>query len=66
MLDYVTTFLRAAHLADLRYSVRDGINLARYAMKLLRRGRAADAKAAVNLSLRLAFGAEEAESYYLP
>mgnify|MGYP006303876617 FL=1 len=28
VLDYVARFLRAAHLADLRYSVRDGINVA--------------------------------------
>ena len=40
VLDYVLSFLQAAHLADLRYSVRDGINIARYAMKTLqpRRG----------------------------
>jgi MoxR-like ATPase len=33
-LEYVTTFLEHAHAADERYSVRDGINIARYAIKL--------------------------------
>src|ERR1700721_2674570 len=31
---YVTDFLQAAQAADERYSVRDGINIARYAIKL--------------------------------
>jgi MoxR-like ATPase len=34
ILEYVTEFLQAAHAADERYSVRDGINIARYATKL--------------------------------
>src|SRR5580692_9643582 len=34
ILTYVTEFLQQAHAADERYSVRDGINLARYAIKL--------------------------------
>ena len=34
ILEYVTQFLQLAHAADERYSVRDGINLARYAIKL--------------------------------
>ncbi len=34
VLEYVTTFLQHAHEADERYSVRDGINIARYAIKL--------------------------------
>ncbi len=34
ILEYVTQFLQMAHAADERYSVRDGINLARYAIKL--------------------------------
>ncbi len=34
ILEYVTEFLQQAHGADERYTVRDGINLARYAMKL--------------------------------
>jgi len=35
ILDYVVDFLQAAHDADERYSVRDGINIARYALKRL-------------------------------
>src|SRR6201995_2839366 len=34
VLQYVTDFLQQAHAADERYSVRDGINIARYAIKL--------------------------------
>ena len=33
ILDYVVEFLQAAHGANERYSVRDGINIARYALK---------------------------------
>ena len=40
ILDYVTGFLQAAHEADETYTVRDGINIARYAMKRLRAGEA--------------------------
>lgn len=35
ILDYVTDFLQAAHEADERYTVRDGINMARFAIKLV-------------------------------
>jgi len=35
ILEYVVQFLQAAHEADERYSVRDGINIARYALKRL-------------------------------
>jgi MoxR-like ATPase len=34
ILEYVNDFLQQAHAADERYTVRDGINIARYAMKL--------------------------------
>ena len=34
ILDYVTDFLQKAHDADERYTARDGINVARFAMKL--------------------------------
>ncbi len=34
VLNYVTDFLQQAHANDERYSARDGINMARYAMKL--------------------------------
>ena len=63
VLDYVLSFLRAAHLADLRYSVRDGINIARYAMKTLHRKEAATPRDAVDKALRLAIGDEEAEPF---
>ncbi|MDQ6759174.1 MAG: MoxR family ATPase [Acidobacteriota bacterium] len=35
ILNYVTDFLQQAHSADERYTVRDGINIARFAMKLM-------------------------------
>jgi MoxR-like ATPase len=35
ILNYVTDFLQAAHAADESYTVRDGINIARYALKVL-------------------------------
>jgi len=35
ILNYVVEFLQVAHEADERYSVRDGINIARYALKRL-------------------------------
>jgi len=63
VLEYVLGFLRAAHLADLRYSVRDGINIARYAMKVLKRREAENAKQAVDTALALAIGPEEAEPF---
>jgi len=63
VLGYVLTFLRAAHLADLRHSVRDGINVARYAMKRLRRGEATGAADAFNDAIRLSLGGEEAEPF---
>jgi MoxR-like ATPase len=58
VLDYVLGFLRAAHLADLRYSVRDGLNIARYAMKRLHRNEATDAADAVDTALKLALGSD--------
>ncbi|MBD3326223.1 AAA domain-containing protein [candidate division KSB3 bacterium] len=43
ILNYVVNFLQLAHLADERYTVRDGINIARYALKLLSQQNDADA-----------------------
>lgn len=60
VLDYVMSFLRAAHSSDLRYSVRDGINIARYAMKSLDQKQTEDPEHAVELSISLALGREEA------
>jgi len=61
--DYVLAFLRAAHLADLRYSVRDGINVARYAMKIAHRGEACGTEDAFERALRLALGPDEAAPF---
>jgi MoxR-like ATPase len=36
LLKYVVAFLQAAHQSNERYTVRDGINVARYALKLAR------------------------------
>ncbi len=63
VVDYTVAFLRAAHLADLRYSVRDGVNVARYAMKLLARREAAGAATAVKAAIQLALGPDEAEPF---
>ena len=38
ILEYIADFLQTAHEADERYSVRDGINIARYALKRLVEG----------------------------
>jgi MoxR-like ATPase len=35
ILEYVTRFLQSAHAADELFTVRDGVNIARYALKLL-------------------------------
>jgi MoxR-like ATPase len=63
VLQYVLSYLQAAHQADLRYTVRDGINVVRYAMKLLHTKRANDARTAVHKALELALGAEEASQF---
>ena len=49
VLQYVTDFLQHAHAADERYTVRDGINMARFATKL-----ASDGSMTNNESLALA------------
>jgi MoxR-like ATPase len=50
ILEYVTRFLQTAHAADEPFTVRDGVNVARYALKLLegRRGDERASKAALN------------------
>ena len=40
ILEYVARFLQAAHGADESFTVRDGVNVARYALKLLQGGEA--------------------------
>lgn len=61
ILSYVLAFLTRAHQADERYTVRDGINLVRYAMKLLRQ-EGSTAGPAFQKALRLILG-EEALPY---
>src|SRR3569833_530122 len=39
ILQYVTDFLQQAHAADENYTVRDGVNIARYALKFAASGR---------------------------
>lgn len=57
ILNTVTDFLQRAHAADERYTVRDGINAARYAMKLhLQRG--IDRKTALRTAFEETLGPE--------
>ncbi len=63
ILEYVTGFLQQAHAADERYTVRDGINVSRYAMKLLAMPDAAlDSGAALQIAIVETLG-EEALRY---
>ncbi len=62
---YVVSFLRAAHEADLRYTVRDGINMVRYAMKVLHASQATDPQDAVRQALSLTLDEEEAAGFDL-
>src|SRR5450432_189690 len=63
ILTYVTDFLQMAHAADERYTVRDGINVARFAIKLksLATGRTHETEA-LEISLVRVLG-EEALRY---
>ena len=54
MLDYVADFLARAHAADERFTARDGINVARYSLKLLKSGR--DEKTALTQAVRMILG----------
>ena len=65
VLHYVVGFLQRAHEADERYSVRDGINVARYALKLhdpQTRVRPPSLAAALRLAVEMTLG-EEARPY---
>lgn len=59
VLAYVLAFLRRAHELDLRYTARDGINVARYAMKFLHRGESDEPRDAVHRALELTVEADE-------
>ena len=59
ILEYVTDFLQQAHSAEERYTVRDGINVARYAMKLKHAATSPlDERIALELSLHEILGDE--------
>ena len=63
VLRYVTEFLQQAHAADERYTVRDGINVARYTMKLKASARSpVDERMALELAISEVIG-EEALRY---
>jgi MoxR-like ATPase len=50
ILEYVTRFLQSAHTSDELFTVRDGVNIARYALKLLD-GEATDPEEALRASI---------------
>jgi len=58
ILQYVTDFLQAAHEADERYTARDGINIARYALKRLKDGAPAEMETALRDSVLRVLGAD--------
>ena len=57
ILEYVTQFLQTAHAGDEPFTVRDGVNIARYALKLLGDG-TDDRMAALSRSIRQILGIE--------
>lgn len=57
ILQYVTDFLQAAHEADERYTARDGINIARYALKRLLDGAPDTTEAALRDAVERVLGA---------
>ena len=66
ILNYVTDFLQQAHAADERYTARDGINIARFCMKLeksyIERGYAPNRQEALRTAIVQTLG-EEAVRY---
>jgi MoxR-like ATPase len=63
LLNYIADFLQQAHLADERYTVRDGINIGRFVCKLERVDeRMVDRKEAIRMALLEILG-EEALRY---
>jgi MoxR-like ATPase len=58
ILQYVTDFLQAAHEADERYTARDGINIARYALKRLKDGAPDTLPAALRDAVEHVLGAD--------
>ncbi len=59
ILRYVVDFLQRAHAGDESYTVRDGINIARYAAKVARdRGEGATSTGALPMAIRMVLGDE--------
>ena len=58
ILDYVTDFLQAAHTGDERYTSRDGINIGRFALKLIDAGPAVRKPDALAAAIRQTLGRE--------
>ncbi len=57
LLQYVTDFLQQAHSADENYTVRDGVNIARYALKLQKESGQPD-RAVLHLAILAVIGEE--------
>jgi len=62
VLNYVTDFLQQAHAADERYTVRDGINIGRYAIKLMSETGVDDRQPVIDFAIEQVLG-EEALRY---
>jgi len=58
ILDYVVSFLSQAHQAEEPYTVRDGINIGRYALKLLSESPTPDRARALARSVTMILGPE--------
>ncbi len=58
VLEYVADFLEGAHRAEERYTVRDGINIARFAIKLAGTGRDGAMPKALETAVLQTLGAE--------
>ena len=59
ILEYVTDFLQQAHAAEERYSIRDGINIIRYTLKLRATiSSAVDARISLPLAVKTILGVE--------
>ncbi len=57
LLEYVADFLQRAHRADENYTVRDGINVARYASRIAR-AKGQEAHGALHQAIRMVLGEE--------
>lgn len=65
ILDYVVLFLQRAHAANESYTIRDGINIARYALKRIHSlGNPSDISGLLRQSVVMTLG-EEAENYLI-